>query len=234
MIKLLLADDHDLVRVGFKRLLSDVKGIKVVGEAKDGEEAIKNAKSLKPDVVLMDVKMPGIGGLEATRKILRMQPDIKIIAVTVYGEEPFPSRFLQAGASGYITKGSSLDEMVKAIRTVFNGQRYLSPEVAQALALKSFSGDEKSPFDILSERELQVMMMITSGQKVQDISETLCLSPKTVNSYRYRLFEKLGVHSDVELTHLAIRHGLIEAKGMDAQAAEKATEQSSDATDGEV
>lgn len=217
MINLLLVDDHDLVRVGFNRLLSDVKGIKVLGEANSGEEAVKLAKSLKPDVILMDVKMPGIGGLEATRKILRTMPDVKIIAVTVYGDEPFPSRFMQAGASGYITKGSSLEEMVKAIRTVFNGQRYLSPEVAQQLALKHFNHEEASPFDILSERELQVMLMITSGQKVQEISDSLCLSPKTVNSYRYRLFEKLGVNSDVELTHLAIRHGMLDTETMDQE-----------------
>jgi len=217
LINLLLVDDHDLVRLGFNRLLSDVKGIKVVGEAKCGEEAIKLAKSLKPDVILMDVKMPGIGGLEATRKIMRTLPDARIIAVTICGDEPFPSRFMQAGASGYITKGSSLDEMVKAIRTVFNGQRYLSPEVAQQLALKHFNHEESSSFDVLSERELQVMLMITAGQKVQEISDSLCLSPKTVNSYRYRLFEKLNVNSDVELTHLAIRHGMLDTETMDLE-----------------
>lgn len=217
VINLLIVDDHDLVRVGFIRLLSDIKGIKVVGDAACGEDAIKLAKTLKPDVILMDVKMPGIGGLEATRKLLRALPETKIIAVTVYGEEPFPSRFLQAGAAGYITKGSSLDEMIKAIRTVFNGQRYLSPEVAQQLALKHFNKEEGTPFDNLSERELQVMMMITTGQKVQEISDSLCLSPKTVNSYRYRLFEKLNVNSDVELTHLAMRHGLIDSEMMSAE-----------------
>jgi two-component system invasion response regulator UvrY len=217
LISLLLVDDHDLVRIGMTRLLSDVKGIKVVGEANSGEDAVQMVKDLKPDVVLMDVKMPGIGGLEATRKILRSSPKTKVIAVTVYGEEPFPSRLLQAGAAGYITKGSSLDEMVQAIRTVFAGQRYLSPEVAQQLALKHFTDKENSPFDSLSERELQVMLMITSGVKVQDISDKLCLSPKTVNSYRYRLFEKLGVNSDVELTHLAIRHGMLDTDDMKGQ-----------------
>ena len=133
LINILLVDDHDLVRIGIRRLLSDIKGIKVIGEAKSGEEAVRMARELKPHVVLMDVKMPGIGGLEATRKLLRADPDIKVIAVTVYGDEPFPSRLLQAGAAGYITKGSSLEEMLQAIRTVFNGQRYISPEVAQHL-----------------------------------------------------------------------------------------------------
>lgn len=212
MINVLLVDDHDLVRVGIRRLLADVKGIKVIGEAKSGEEALRIVRDLEPHVVLMDVKMPGIGGLEATRKLLRADPSVKVIAVTVYGDEPFPSRLLQAGAAGYITKGSSLEEMVQAIRSVHAGQRYISPEVAQQLALRHLSDQEASPFDILSERELQVMIMITNGQKVQEISDKLCLSPKTVNSYRYRLFEKLNVNSDVELTHLAMRHGMIDSE----------------------
>jgi two-component system invasion response regulator UvrY len=214
LINVLLVDDHDLVRIGIRRLLADVNGIKVIGEAKSGEEAVKVARELRPQVILMDVKMPGIGGLEATRKVLRADPDIKVIAVTVYGEEPFPSRLLQAGAAGYITKGSSLDEMVQAIRTVYAGQRYLSPEVAQQLALKHLTDKDESPFDALSERELQVMIMITNGHKVQEISDKLCLSPKTVNSYRYRLFEKLNVNSDVELTHLAIRHGMLDTENI--------------------
>lgn len=212
MINILLVDDHDLVRNGIRRLLADVRGIQVVGEASSGEEAIQVVRNLRPHVILMDVKMPGIGGLEATRKLLRVYPEAKIIAVTIYGEEPFPSRLLQAGALGYITKGSSVDEMVLSIRKVYAGHRYISPDVAQQLALKHITDDEGSPFELLSERELQVMLMITHGQKVLDISNQLCLSPKTVNSYRYRLFEKLQVKSDVELTHLALRHGMIEAE----------------------
>lgn len=215
MITVLLVDDHDLVRVGIRRLLTDVQGIKVVGEAKSGEEAVRIVRDLQPNVVLMDVKMPGIGGLEATRKLLRADPDVRVIAVTVYGDEPFPSRLLQAGAAGYLTKGASVDEMVHAIRTVHAGQRYISPEVAQQLALKHLSDNDASPFESLSERELQVMIMITNGMKVQVISDKLCLSPKTVNSYRYRLFEKLGVNSDVELTHLAMRHGLLDSEDVE-------------------
>lgn len=215
MITVLLVDDHDLVRVGIRRLLSDIQGIKVVGEAKTGEEAVRIVRDLQPNVVLMDVKMPGIGGLEATRKLLRADPNVKVIALTVYGDEPFPSRLLQAGAAGYLTKGASLEEMVQAIRAVHAGQRYISPEVAQQLALKHLSDNEASPFESLSERELQVMIMITNGMKVQVISDKLYLSPKTVNSYRYRLFEKLGVNSDVELTHLAIRHGLLDSEDVD-------------------
>ncbi len=212
MITVLIVDDHELVRAGIRSLLSTVNGIKVIGEASTGEEAIKMAREKHPNVVLMDVRMPGIGGLEATRKLLRTDPDLKVIALTVCGEEPFPSKLLQAGAAGYLTKGSGLDEMVQAIHSVFHGKRYISPEVAQQLALKHLSDEKATPFETLSERELQVMLMITSGQKVQEISDKLCLSPKTVNSYRYRLFEKLSVNSDVELTHLAIRHGILDTE----------------------
>ena len=210
MIKVLLVDDHELVRMGIRSLLEDVTGIDVVGEASSGEEAVQMVKKLHPHVVLMDVKMPGMGGLEAIKRILRVDETTKVLAVTVYGEEPYPSRVLQAGAVGYLTKGAGMQEMVQAIKTVSSGKRYISPEVAQQLALKHLNDEKDSPFDGLSEREMQVMIMITSCQKVQEISDQLCLSPKTVNSYRYRLFEKLNINSDVELTHLAIRHNLID------------------------
>jgi two-component system invasion response regulator UvrY len=213
LIKVLLVDDHDLVRLGIKKLLSDIQGIEIVGEARSGEEGISLTDKLHPDVVLMDVKMPGIGGLEATKRIVRQHPKTKILVVTVYGDEPYPSKVLQAGATGYMTKGASVKEMIQAIQSVNAGQRYLSPEVAQQLALKHLSHNEETPLDSLSEREMQVLVMITSGQKVNEIADQLCLSPKTVNSYRYRLFEKLNVDSDVELTHLAIRYKLIDMVG---------------------
>ncbi|MGH8491683.1 MAG: UvrY/SirA/GacA family response regulator transcription factor [Moraxellaceae bacterium] len=209
MIKVLVVDDHDLVRMGITRMLSDISGIKVVGEAATGEEALRLARELNPQVVLMDVKMPGIGGLEATRKLLRQDPDVRVVAVTVCDEEPFPSRLLKAGAAGYLTKGAALEEMIKAIRAVASGQRYISPEIAQQLALKNLEEERSSPFEVLSEREMQITMMIVNCQKVQEISDRLFLSPKTVNSYRYRIFEKLSIDSDVELTLLAVRHGLL-------------------------
>ncbi|GLQ31697.1 UvrY/SirA/GacA family response regulator transcription factor [Litoribrevibacter albus] len=213
MIDVLVVDDHDLVRAGITRMLEDVSGIKVVGEAASGEDAIQKCRELHPNVVLMDIKMPGIGGLEATRKLYRIDPDIRVIAVTVCGDDPFPSRLLQAGAAGYVTKGADLDEMIQAIRVVKAGQRYISPEIAQKLALKPFSAEpDESPFDMLSEREIQIAMMIVNCYKVQEISDKLCLSPKTVNSYRYRIFDKLQISSDVELTLLAVRHGMIDAE----------------------
>lgn len=212
MIKVFLVDDHELVRTGIRRILEDVRGIKVVGEAHSGEDAVKWCRTEQADIVLMDMNMPGIGGLEATKKILRFNPDMKVIVLTIHTENPFPTKVMQAGAAGYLTKGACPDEMVNAIRMVQSGQRYLSPEIAQQMALSQFTPDSENPFKELSERELQVMIMITKGEKVTDISEQLNLSPKTVNSYRYRLFNKLNISGDVELTHLAIRHGILNAE----------------------
>ena len=211
MINVLVVDDHDLVRTGIRRMLADVAGVSVVGEADSGEEALLRVRELRPDLVLMDVKMPGIGGLEATRKMIRSHPGIKVIAVTACDEEPFPSRLLQAGAAGYLTKGAALEEMIKAIRQVFAGHRYISADIAQQLALKPFQPQgDASPFEMLSEREMQIALMIAECQKVQSISDKLCLSPKTVNTYRYRIFEKLEITSDVELAMLAVRHGMVD------------------------
>ena len=208
---MLLVDDHELVRTGIKRILDDVRGFKVVGEAKDGEAAVQFGRQHAPNIVLMDMNMPGMGGLEATKKICRYCPDVKIIVLTVNCEDPFPSKVMQIGAHGFLTKGAGSDEMVRAIRSVHAGQRYIAPEIAQQIALAQVTGrTDENPFQSLSERELQIMLMITKGEKAQDIAERLNLSSKTVNSYRYRMFEKLNVGGDVELTHLAIRHKMID------------------------
>jgi len=206
-----LVDDHELVRTGISRIIDDVRGMKVVGEAESGEEAVKWCRNNEPDVVLMDINMPGIGGLDAMNKILRINETIKIIMLTMHTENPFPTKVMQAGASGYLSKAAAPEEVLKAIRVVHSGQRYLTPEIAQQMALAQLSPNNADPFSVLSERELQIMIMITKGQRVVDISEQLNLSPKTINSYRYRLFDKLGIQGDVELTHLAIRHGMLDA-----------------------
>lgn len=217
MINLLVVDDHDLVRHGLMRILADMPGICVVGEAASGEEAVRLVRELKPQVVLMDVLMPGMGGLEATRRIHHFDPDIKVIAVTACDDEVYPSRLLNAGASGYLTKGTDVEEMAKAISHVHSGKRYISPEIAQKLALKSFGKkSNKLPFDQLSERELQITMMIVNCNKVNEIAENLCLSPKTVNTYRYRIFNKLGINSDVELVLMAVRYGLLDTSDTEA------------------
>jgi two-component system invasion response regulator UvrY len=209
LINILLVDDHELVRTGISKILNEVKGFKVIDECETGEEAIKYCRQTEPDVILMDMDMPGMGGLEATKKILRFAPDAKIIVLTVHTEEPFPTKVMQIGAAGYLTKGTAPNEMVNAIRAVNCGQRYLPAKIAQQMALSQFKSAEETPFNALSDRELQIMLMITRGEKVPDISEHLHLSTKTINSYRYRMFEKLDVSNDVELTHLAIRHGMI-------------------------
>ncbi|WP_224965606.1 UvrY/SirA/GacA family response regulator transcription factor [Klebsiella pneumoniae] len=170
------------------------------------------------DVVLMDMNMPGIGGLEATRKIARSVAGTKVIMLTVHTENPLPAKVMQAGAAGYLSKGAAPQEVVNAIRCVASGQRYIASDIAQQMALSQIEPEKtESPFASLSERELQIMLMITKGQKVNEISEQLNLSPKTVNSYRYRMFSKLNIHGDVELTHLAIRHGLCNAESLASQ-----------------
>lgn len=215
MISILVVDDHELVRSGISRMLADNPDIRVIGEASSGEEAVDAVRAERPDIVLMDIRMPGIGGLEATRKILRFDDSIRVIVVTACADDPYPTRVMQAGATAYITKGADIREMVRAIRMAHAGQRYISPEIAQKMALKQLGGDaedgQESLFDRLSERELQIAMMVVDCQKVQDISDKLCLSPKTVNSYRYRIFEKLEISSDVELALMAVRFGLLDA-----------------------
>ncbi len=211
MIKLLLVDDHDLVRTAIARMLSDSSDLKIIGEANSGEQAYSMVRELNPDVVLMDIRMPGIGGLEATRKIKQRFPDVKVIALSACEEEPFPTRLLQAGASGYLTKGACIDETIRAIRQVAAGNHYLSAAIAQQMALKAYDKKQlNSPFDQLSEREMQISLMIASGQKIQNISDLLCVSPKTVNTHRYRIFSKLEIENDVELALLAVRHNLVE------------------------
>jgi len=214
VIKVLVVDDHQLVRVGTSRLLDDVDSLDVVDNAENGEEAIEKVRSLDPDLVLMDIQMPGIGGLEATRRCLRINPDLKVIAVTVHEDEPYPSKLFKVGATGYLTKKANVDEMVRAIKQVLTGQRYISTDVAQQLALRPFSQDQASPFAILSSRKMQITLMVIMGHKVTDISERLSLSPKTINSYRYRIFEKLDVANDVGLTKLAIKHGIIDSEAV--------------------
>jgi two-component system invasion response regulator UvrY len=209
MINVMLVDDHGLVRTGIKRLLNDVNGIAVVAEAENGEQAIRQVRKEKPDVILMDISMPGIGGLEATRKISRVLPGVKIIAVTIHDNDPFPARLLEAGASGYLTKGCDVREIISAIRSVHLGKQYITPEIAHKLALSFVNERDKSPLERLTPRENQVMLMVVRGETNKAISEKLCLSPKTTSTYRYRLFDKLGVENDVELTRFAVRYGLI-------------------------
>ncbi|MGH8539392.1 MAG: response regulator [Stenotrophobium sp.] len=218
MIKIMLVDDHRLVRAGLRRVLLDVPDISIIAEASSGEDALELIRTQIPDIVLMDINMPGIGGLETTRRIKQRLPMVRIIVVSMHLEEPFPSRLLAAGASGYISKDSAADEVLAAIRRVMTGGHYIAADVAGNLAAGMVKGNSGgSPFELLSQRETQVMLMVTKGYSTQDISDRLHLSPKTVSTYRYRLFEKLGVGNDVELTRMAMRYGLLDEK-IDTQA----------------
>lgn len=218
--------------MGMRSLLDDLPDIEVVGEAENGEVALAMVRQHQPEVVLLDMKMPGIDGWEVTRRLKKTNPHVKVIAVTVLSTEPLPSRVLQLGAMGYLTKDSGPEEMAAAIRKVAKGEKYLSAEIAQKMAISSLEAPNESPFDLLSEREMQVMLMITRGMKVQDIANGLFLSPKTVHSYRYKIFEKLNIETDVDLTHIAIKHRVIEQP---AEVAEDSVEwdgQTSDFTRG--
>ncbi len=211
MINVLIVDDHALVRMGIRRLLENQPDMTVVAEAENGETALALVKVHKPDVVLLDMKMPGIDGWEVTRRLNKTHPNTKVIVVTTANVDPtFPGRLLQLGAMGYLTKESDADEMAMAIRRVYKGDKYLCAEIAQQMAISSLQAPQETPFDLLSEREMQVMLMITRGMSVPEISEILFLSPKTVNGYRYRMFEKLLVKNDVELTFLAMKYRIIE------------------------
>lgn len=210
MITVLLTDDHTLVRTGIKRLLEDSKQVEIIGEACCGEDSLELAHKLKPDVILMDVNMPGIGGVEACRRILERNPKQKIIALTIYTEKTFPKRMLEIGAKGYLTKECGVAEMIEAIKIVKGGGAYIAPSIAQQLALSLLPGNDENPIDKLSRREFQVMLMISHGLSNLQMSEKLCLSPKTVSTYRLRLLEKLGAHNEVDLLKIAVEQGMVE------------------------
>lgn len=210
MIDIFLVDDHELVRTGMARMLDDEEGVRVVGQAASGEEALALVPRLKPDLVLMDLRMPGMGGLEATRRLMRLDDGPRVMVVTVCEGGPFPTRLLQAGALGYVGKSADLAELMGAIKTVCCGQRYVSPYIAQTIALGPFSLNDLGPLDMLSQRELQIMILLVNGRTVRDVADELSLSPKTINTYRYRIFDKLGVKGDVRMTLLAMHYGLID------------------------
>lgn len=210
MIKILIVDDHALVRMGIRRLLDDFPDMDVVAEAESGDMALSLVKTHQPDVILLDIKMPGMDGWEVTRRLKKTNSNINIIVLSAISTDPFPARVLQLGAMGYLSKESNIDEMVLAIRKVAQGERYVSTEIAQKMAINSLQSPEDTPFDRLSEREMQVMLMLAKGQTVPTIAKSLFLSTKTVNGYRYRMFEKLGIKNDVELIYLAMKHRVIE------------------------
>jgi two-component system, NarL family, invasion response regulator UvrY len=211
MIKVLLVDDHELVRSGIEALLSAEDDITVVAVCDCGEKALSIVDQDPPDVILMDINMPGMGGVEACRRILQIRPKVKIIALSVHNDGPIPRQLLKLGVEGFVSKASPANEMVTAIKTVVSGKSYLCHDVASNLVFDSLAEGEASPFQQLSQRETEVVRLILSGKSIQEMSALLNIRDKTINTYRYRLYEKLGIKNDVELTRLALKFNYFDA-----------------------
>ncbi len=208
-IRVFLVDDHALVRTGLKMILADQVDIEVVGEADSGEDALPQIRKLKPHVVLCDMHLPGLSGFDVTERIVRGKYGARVIIVSVLEDGPLPKRVLDAGASGYLGKGGDASELLRAVRDVSRGKRYLGSNVAQNLALSSMS-DEASPFDGLTTRELEVVMLLVQGLRQNEIAARLSLSPKTVSTHKTRLFQKAQVQDTVALARLAAQYGLVD------------------------
>lgn len=207
MIRVFLIDDHELVRTGFRLILSAEPDMDIVGEAGSGEEALPAIRRLKPDVVLCDLHLPGVSGLEVTERLVRSADGPKVIVLSVQQDGPLPRRVLEAGAAGYLGKACPAQELLRAVRDASRGRRYVGGDVAQHLALTSIDG-RASPFDALSPRELEVALLLVQGRRMSEIAERLSLSAKTVATHKYRLFDKLGINDSVALARLAVQYGL--------------------------
>ena len=207
-INVMLVDDHAVVRMGFRLLLEGSSDIKVVGEAESGEEACRKYPELKPDVVVMDISMPGIGGIEAVDRILAREPAARILVLSAHEDAMHARRVLKAGAAGYLTKRSAAEALMQAIRQVHQGKTFLEPEIAQQLAMQQLNG-ERNPVDMLSEKEFKVFLALAKGQSVAEIAEIMSLSPRTIGTHLYNIKQKLGASNSAELAIIAIRAGLL-------------------------
>jgi two-component system invasion response regulator UvrY len=208
-IRVMLVDDHAVVRMGFRLLLEGAPDIKVAAEAESGEEAVRTFPEIKPDVVVMDISMPGIGGIEAIDRILAREPQARILVLSAHEDAMHARRVLKAGAVGYLTKRSAAEELMQAIRQVAQGKTYLEPTIAQQLAVQQLNG-QKSPVDMLSEKEFKVFLALAKGTSVADIAEIMSLSPRTVGTHLYNIKQKLGASNSAELALIAMRSGLLE------------------------
>lgn len=206
-IRVFIVDDHALVRTGMRMILSAETDIEVLGDVESGEEAIPQIRKLKPDVVLCDLHLPGVSGLEVTERIVKGDHGTRVIIVSVLEDGPMPKRLLEAGASGYVGKGGDASELLRAIRDVARGKRYLASNIAQNLALSNLDGGA-SPFDELSPRELEIALLLVQGFRQEEIAKRLSLSAKTVNTHKTRLFEKLSITDSIALARLAAQYGL--------------------------
>jgi two-component system invasion response regulator UvrY len=207
MIRVMLVDDHALVRMGFRMLLADA-GVEVVAEFDDGEQACADYARVKPDVVVMDLSMPGMGGLEAVRRLLAQDPKARILVLSAHEDTAHPQRVLRAGALGYLTKRSAPDALIAAVAAVAAHQAYVDSQTAQGLAMAQVKGDT-NPAESLSEREFSVFIQLARGQSVAQIADNLKLSPSTVGTHLYRVKQKLGASNQSELTLVALQWGLI-------------------------
>lgn len=206
----LLVDDHELVRAGFRRLLEDGDKLVVVAEAGSGEQAVQDYAKFHPDVVVMDISMPGIGGIGAIERIIARSPEAQILVLSVHEDSVFTSRALQAGAKGFIPKRSAPEEMIKAVEQVAQGKMFIDPEIAQQIAMQKVTGSENI-IDALSQREFEVFRLLAEGKTVNEIADILNLSPKTVGTHNTTIKQKLEVSNSAELARLAIRSGILEA-----------------------
>ncbi|BDC52993.1 DNA-binding response regulator [Bryobacterales bacterium F-183] len=205
----MLADDHRMVRQGFRLILEAQEDLEVVGEAGSGREAVDMAKTLRPDVVVMDVTMPELNGIESTRRIREAEPMVRVLALSVHRDAVYVREIVRAGAEGYILKESADSELIAAVRAVAQGNSYLSPEVAGAV-LKDYRKHATNPLDLLSSREREILQQIAEGKTNKEIATLLNLSVYTVDGHRTRIMEKLGLHSVGELVRFAVRNGLVE------------------------
>lgn len=208
-VNVMLVDDHAVVRMGFKMLLESASDIKVIAEAENGENAVKLYVEHHPDVVVMDITMPGIGGLEAIERIMAKDNNARILVLSAHEDSVHPKRVLNAGAMGYLTKRSAAEELIKAIRTVAGRKMYLEASVAQQMAIQQLSG-ETNPVDVLSDREFEVFIALAKGKTTNEIADTLCLSPRTVGTHLYNIKQKLNANNSAEIALIAMRSGLID------------------------
>jgi len=210
VIRVLIVDDHAIVRQGLRRILDEAKGIKVGGEAANGVEALKMMRTGEWDVVLLDISMPGMNGMDTLKRIMDGDKDAKVLILSMYREDMYAVRLMKAGASGYLTKETAPEQLVEAIRTVFAGKKHISSNLAELLLQECCSDSGKSPHETLSDREYQVLRLIGSGKKVSEVAVALSLSVKTVSTYRANILEKMKLKNNAELTYYVMQNSLQE------------------------
>ncbi len=209
MIKIIIADDHPIVRAGMKQIISEASDLTVADEASDGHKLLNKIRAEEFDVVILDITMPHMDGLDVLKQLKIEKPKLPVIVLSIHPEDQYALRVLKAGASGYVTKASAPDELINAIRKVFRGGKYISPSIAEKLAFKLDADFEEMPHEMLSDREYQVLCMLASGKTVTEIADELVLSVKTVSTYRARILEKMDMKNNAELIHYAVQNKLV-------------------------